>query len=607
MQTIEILAPAKDLESGLAAINCGADAVYIGAPRFGAREAAGNSLQDIEQLAAYAHKFWARVYVTVNTLMTDEELEEAQTLVNQIHSAGADAIIIQDTGLLELKLPPIPLFASTQMHNHNPERVSFLEKVGFQRAILARELSLPQIRAIRAATKLELETFIHGALCVGYSGQCLLSYALGGRSGNRGQCAQPCRRAYDLLDKNGAVLMQNRHLLSLRDLNLTDHLRELLEAGICSFKIEGRLKGKDYVMNVVAHYRRALDQILKDFPAKPAASGRIELDFTPDPVKSFNRGFTNYFLTGRQPNLGSLKTPKSTGEPLGKVISLDKRSFTLPAEAPELHPADGICFFNLRHELVGTIVNAVEGQRIFPAKMTDLVVGAQIFRNHDQHFTAFLNKSQAARKIGLNLRLSQTANGLRLEGTDEDHNQAPIEIEQALSAAEKPAQALETLQKQLRKLGETDFVCAQLALELNGTPFIPVGVLNNLRRELIAQLVQVRSANRIVWTGGAIQNNYPFPEHHLTYFGNVLNRMASNFYHRHGVEIIQPAAESGLNMLNHKVMTTKYCLKFQLGACPKQKDSRRLPEPLFLRDENNRRFALRFNCIECQMEIDLIS
>ena len=299
MNQIELLSPARDLETGMAAINCGADAIYLGPSRFGAREAVGNPLEDIERLAAYAHKYWAKVYVTVNTLLHDEELEDVQKLVSQLYQAGADAMIIQDAGLLELDLPPLPLFASTQMHNHTPERVAFLEKVGFQRAILARELTLDQIREIRARTHIELETFIHGALCVSYSGQCYMSYAIGGRSGNRGQCAQPCRRLYSLVGADGKTVANNRYLLSLRDLNLSQSAGDLIDAGICSFKIEGRLKDKSYVMNVVGYYRRLLDEILKQRNLRPSASGAVHLDFEPNPNKTFNRGYTTYFLHGR--------------------------------------------------------------------------------------------------------------------------------------------------------------------------------------------------------------------------------------------------------------------------------------------------------------------
>ncbi len=343
MNSIELLAPAKDYETGIAAINYGADAVYIGAARFGARQAVGNSLEDIEKLAVYAHKYWARVYPVVNTLLYDDEIEEAVRLCHRLYEAGVDAIIIQDFGLLESELPPVPLFASTQMHSHTPERVAFLDKVGIQRVILARELSLAQISAIRAATTVELETFIHGALCVCYSGQCALSYAIGGRSGNRGQCAQPCRKAYKLVDRNGKTQAPRSHLLSLKDLNLTDYLRDLLEAGVCSFKIEGRLKDQAYVKNVVAHYRQRLDTILPNLNLRASSSGRVTLDFEPDPVKTYNRDFTSYFLTGERDEITAPRTPKHAGEPVGVVTALESNTFTLNVPAP-LNNGDGLTF-----------------------------------------------------------------------------------------------------------------------------------------------------------------------------------------------------------------------------------------------------------------------
>ena len=458
MKRIELLSPAKDLETGIAAINCGADAVYLGAAHFGAREAAGNPITDVERLIKYAHKYWVRVYVVVNTSLYDEELDEAQHLINQVAQAGADALIIQDAGLLELDLPPIPLFASTQMHNHTPERVSFLEQVGFQRAILARELSLTQIREIRAKTSIELETFIHGALCVSYSGQCYLSYAIGGRSGNRGQCAQPCRRAYKLVGPEGQVISKRRYLLSLHDLNLSASLDELVDAGVCSFKIEGRLKDKTYVMNVVAHYRKLLDAVLNDRAMRPTASGMIALDFEPDPNKTFNRGYSPYFLHDRGADIAANDTPKSTGEPLGAVVSVDRSSFMLEPGSPPLHPGDGICFLDANHdELTGTTINRVDGRSIFPENMENLKPGVPVFRNHDHAFIDRLIKSQSTRKIRVGLWLAAVTNGLCLTAIDEDGIQASVTQEIDLQPALQALKAQETMLRQLQKLGGDRF------------------------------------------------------------------------------------------------------------------------------------------------------
>lgn len=602
MNRIELLSPAKDLENGMAAINCGADAIYIGAAKFGAREAAGNSLEDIAGLVRYAHRYWARVYVTVNTLLRDDELPQAERLIRDLYELGVDAIILQDAGLLELDLPPIPLFASTQMHNHTPERVAFLEKVGFQRAILARELSLAQIRAIRDRTRIELETFVHGALCVSYSGQCYLSYALGGRSGNRGQCAQPCRRAYRLVDRNGKLFHEERYLLSLRDLNLSENLAELLEAGVQSFKIEGRLKDKNYVMNVVGHYRQKLDAILEGRGLRAAASGKVIFDFAPDPRKTFNRGFTTYFLHGRKQPVGSLDSPKSVGEPVGRVIRLARNSFTLDGKT-ELHRADGLCFYNQQHELVGTTVNDVQGQTIFPDRMEGLAAGSLVFRNHDHVFLSALEKSKTTRKINVRFRLAASLKGLALFAQDEDGNEAMASTEVEKIPAEKPDQAMETIERQLRKLGGTEYECSFVRNDLPEPYFIPIATLNALRRDVLAALSQERVDNYPRQEGGAVVNTTPYPVSELTFQGNVLNQKAAQFYQRHGVSKIEPAAETGLEMRGRKVMTTKHCLKHQLGWCPKEHPEVHLEEPLALVDEQDNHFPLRFKCKECEMEV----
>ena len=587
----------------MAAINCGADALYVGAARFGAREAAGNPLGDIEQLVRYAHRYWAKVYVTVNTLLYDSELAEAEELIDQVYQAGADALIIQDAGLLELDLPPLPLIASTQMHNHTPERVAFLEQVGFQRAILARELSLDQIRTIRAQTQIELETFIHGSLCVSYSGQCYLSYAIGGRSGNRGQCAQPCRRAYSLIGADETTLVHNRYLLSLRDFNLGNSLADLIDAGVTSFKIEGRLKDKAYVMNVVGHYRGLLDTILNKRALRPAASGTVQLDFEPDPLKTFNRSYTSFFIKGRGAPVASNDTPKSIGEPLGKIISIDRRSLTLEPSASVLHSADGLCFFNATKELDGTIVNRVEGSRVFPDRLAGLAPGMQLYRNHDHIFLDQLQKSKVERTIAVDFRLESSPAGVRLSVQDEDGNQAQVDLALELEPARQPDPARQAIERQLRKLGGTGFVCRSVEILLPAVPFLPVSELNQLRRAAIAQLTIVREQNRPRPSRSPVRNAVPYPQKSLTFEGNVLNQKAVDFYRRHGVEAIEPAAESGLDMTGRKVMTTKYCLRYQLNACPRQTNAVKLPEPLKLVDEQGNSFPVRFNCVDCVMEI----
>ena len=595
---LELLAPARDLETGLAAINCGADAVYIGAARFGARQEAGNSLADLEQLIRHAHRYWVKVYVTVNTLLYDAEIPEALKLIHQVYDLGADALIIQDVGLLECNLPPIPLFASTQMHNTTPARVAFLEKAGFQRVILARELSLEQIREIRRQTSLELEAFIHGALCVCYSGQCNLSYAIGGRSGNRGECAQPCRRAYSLVDGRGRTLLKNRYLLSIHDLNLTGHLRGLFEAGVSSFKIEGRLKDKNYVANIVGHYRRALDAL-----GEPkSSSGQVCLDFDPDPDKTFNRGYTDHFVLGQRARIGTPDSPKMVGEAIGQIKAVSRTAFHLDS-FQHLHNGDGLSFFTPEKELSGTMVNRIDGEWITPARMEGLRPGLALYRNHDKAFMDRLEKNRTVRKIGVEMVLTKTPGGYRLELRDEDGVTTSFQQESPHQPAEKPELAQETIEKQLGKLGETEFACHKIRVMIQPVPFLPASAWNELRRGAVESLRSARALKRPKSAGGILLNAFPFPETELNYLGNVLNEKAAAFYRRHGVTKIEPAAESGLDMHGRKVMTTKYCLKYQLEACPRDGKATLLREPLTLVDEDGRWLQLQFDCGECVMKV----
>ena len=434
-----------------------------------------------------------------------------------------------------------------------------------------------------------------------------MSYALGGRSGNRGQCAQPCRRAYRLMDGNGATLERSRYLLSLRDLNLSNDLEALLDAGVCSFKIEGRLKDKAYVMNVVGHYRQRLDALLEGKNLRPAASGRVHLDFNPDPRKTFNRGFTTYFLHGRGEPVGSLDTPKALGEPVGTVARMARNSFCLDGSV-EIQRGDGLCFFDPQRKLTGTTVNDVQGTAIFPAKMEGLAAGTPVYRNHDRAFLAQLEKSQAERKIGVQFRLAETSNGLALIARDADGCEAMAALEVEKIRAEKPEQALAAIEKQLRKLGGTPFECTFVRCDLPEPYFIPLSTLNALRRAALEELEKQRRVEFPRLRGGAIKNAAPYPEKSLTYLGNVLNEKARDFYRRHGVIEIQPAAEHGLEMRGRKVMTTKHCLKHQLGYCARFNPSKipppeRLQEPLALVDEQGNLYPLRFQCAKCEMEV----
>jgi putative protease len=602
VQKVELLAPARDLECGLTALRHGADAVYIGAEKFGAREKAGNSLRDIEVLVRNAHKYWARVYLTLNTLLRDAEIPRAVELAWKAFDAGIDGLIIQDAGLLECDLPPLPLIASTQMHNHTPARVAFLEKVGFHRAILARELTLDQIRAIRRETRLELEFFVHGALCVCYSGQCTMSYALGGRSGNRGDCAQPCRKNYSLLDRWGNTLLENRCLLSLKDLNLSGSLEELLDAGVTSFKIEGRLKDKAYVSNVVAHYRQRLDAILDGSRRKRSSSGKSFFDFQPAVEKTFNRDFTRYFLYDRQETVGSTQTPKMRGELIGQIGAMDQQSFTLLSGIP-LQRGDGICFFDAQGELAGTGVNKVQGQRVFPDRMDHIRPGLLVYRNHDHVFLQRLEKSRTARKLGISLSFRETEAGFTLQAVDEDGVQAETSLAIGGQTARKQETVKATLEKQLTKLGGTDFYCQDFENCLSQAFFFPVSRLNALRRELLQKLETRRIEFFPKLSGQALRNQVPFPEIRLDCLGNVLNQKAEQFYRRHGVLEIEPAAESGLEMAGCKVMTTRHCLLHELGWCNGREKLKSPELPLTLVDGENHRLELKFCCDRCEMEI----
>jgi len=605
MNTVELLAPAKNADIGIVAVDCGADAVYIGADRFSAREAAGNSMRDIDALTRYAHKYRVNVYVALNTLLRDDELPEALQTIRRLYDIGIDGLIVQDIGLLECDLPPIPLIASTQMHNVTPERIRFLEQAGFRRVILARELSLGEIKTIRRQTTIELECFVHGALCVCYSGQCYLSYALGGRSGNRGQCAQPCRRRYSLIDESGKAVVSEKYLLSLKDMNRSASLRDLVRAGVTSFKIEGRLKDRAYVMNTVAHYRNALDAVLKETGLKRSSSGRSIFDFSPDPVKTFNRGYTGYFLSGGREPIASMHTPKSTGEPVGKVGMVGKDHFTLVPKNI-LHNGDGICFFDGRLELIGTRINRGHADAAFPQKMAGIRRGTLLFRNEDFEFTRKLAGSRTVRKIAVSMDLAETPTGFSLKLTDEDRNVAESNLDCEKRDARKPKSALATLRKQLAKLGGTEFECTATEIRLPRPHFIPVSELNHLRRTAVERLIAVREQNRPRAEGRVVVSDVPYPEKKLTYRGNVLNKKAEAFYRRHGVLEIESAAESGLDMRGRNVMTTKYCILYELGMCLKKRSGEYNPDGFFLQDEAGRKYNLHFNCENCEMEIKLI-
>ena len=596
---LELLAPARDAESGKAAINHGADAVYIGAPKFGARAAAGNPLEDVVDLISYAHKYWARVYITLNTILYDHELEEAHTLVKRLHEAGADALIIQDMGLLELDLPPIPLFASTQTHNYDIERIRFLEQVGFQRVILARELSLVQVRKIHEATSLDLEFFVHGALCVSFSGQCYLSQAATGRSANRGECAQMCRLPYTLTDSRGNILAKDQHVLSLKDLNLSDYLPELADAGVTSFKIEGRLKDIAYVRNITSFYRTLLDGLIEEKPLfRKASSGTTSFSFTPDPERTFNRGYTDYFLHRRHQDIASVHTPKSLGKALGTIKSVGRHSFTIRTTEP-LRSGDGVCFFDEQDQLTGTTINRVVGEEVFPNSLSGIAHGTVLYRNHDHSFLKSLKTDRARRTIGLRLSFTETPGGFRLLGRDEDNNEASHEIDHPKEVAENPEGARATLETQLSKLGGTLYEPAGLTIDCDKPWFLPVKILNELRRQLVKALDEQRLQNfpRAVATRNP--NGVPYPATSLGYSANVVNTLAEKFYRRHGVREIEKGFELLEDADGKVLMTTKHCLKYQFDLC---RGKGTQDEELFL-ISGNVRYKLEFDCENCVMHV----
>ena len=599
-KTIELLAPAKDKKTAFAAIDCGADAVYIGSPKFGARVNASNSLDDIKDVVEYAHKFRVKVYVTINTIMSDDELREAVELIYQLYDIGVDALIVQDMGLLECKLPPIKLFASTQCHNSTLEKVKFLEKTGFSRVILARELSLDEIRKIADNTDVEIETFIHGALCVSYSGQCYMSYAIGGRSANRGECAQPCRKKYSLVDSDGIVVATDKHLLCLRDLNFSSDIKDLIDAGVSSFKIEGRLKDEDYIKNVVSFYRKKIDDAIENTEYERSSSGYSVLGFEPDVNKTFNRGYCEYFLHGRNKNITSFDSPKSRGEYTGRVKEVFEKYFLF--DGSELNNADGICFFDERGELVGTSVNKAEGNKIFPQSMNGIRKGVEVFRNYNHKFSKMLESAKVERKIEASVCFVEKEQCYELSAVDEDGVRVVVEAGKNYDKAKNQELARNNIIKCLKKAGDSCFDIKEARVEVDVYPFIPLSELNELRRRLFAKLEEKRIASYEVEKSGGIFIS-PYFERELFYDVNIMNEKAKEFYEKRGAICREYAIEKTGNVSGKILMTTKHCLKFSLGLCSKEGKKHRYREPFFLVDSHGKKYKLLFECKSCCMKI----
>lgn len=619
MRKLELLAPAKDLKCGIAAIDCGADAVYIGAARFGARQAVGNSIDDINELCEYAHKFGCKVYVTVNTIIYDNELEDTQKLLNELGRIGVDAILVQDMGITKLQLPQnVALHASTQTDNRSAEKVEWLARHNFDRVVLARELSLEEIRIIhRRVPQTELEVFVHGALCVSFSGVCYASEYCFGRSANRGACAQFCRMKFDLTDKDGNEIINQAHLLSLKDMCRIDSLELLADAGVTSFKIEGRLKDINYVRNVTAAYSNQLNEIIsrKGSEYERASSGVCDIRFTPNLNKTFNRGFTDYFLNGRTSDLASFYTPKAMGEYVGKVKEIRGNSFNV-AGTTSFANGDGLCFINSNNELEGFRINRAEGNRLFPLRMPrGLRKGIALYRNSDQLFEKELNGDNVQRKLGIRINIKASAEELHIEAKTCDEK-LHINLQKYISLEKAQKSQVDNIKRQISKFGNTIFTVEDVIVEPTDFPwFIPNSILAEIRRqatdELMGRLSEMSENQKDTKTKDQAQqlpdngkgSFHSISSYQHPYMYNIANRLAHSFYEQEGMSDITPAFEIR-KPSSPLVMQCRYCLRHELGQCKKShKQSGLLKEPLHLRLADGRTFRLEFDCKKCQMNI----
>ena len=604
---LELLAPAKNADFGIEAIKHGADAVYIGGPSFGARYGAGNDVAEIKRLCDFAHRYRAKVFVALNTILHDSELEDSRQLAWQLYDAGVDALIVQDMGLLELDLPPIQLHASTQTDIRNPAKAKFLEDAGFSQIVLAREMSIDEVKKVADATTLALEYFVHGALCVAYSGQCFISHAHTGRSANRGECSQACRLPYTLVDEKGKVITENQHLLSMKDNNQTENLLALVEAGVSSFKIEGRLKDLSYVKNITAHYRQLLDDIIAANPQYcRASSGRSTYTFAPQPDKTFNRGYTDYFAGGRQDDIGAFDTPAFVGELIGEVVEIGDGWIVVNSEQT-FHNGDGVCFHDANGDVMGMRINRAEGDKLFPADMPEeLTEGATLFRNRDQEFERALEKDSADRRVSIKPVLSETDTAFVLTLTDEDGITTRAELPRSekigSELAQSPEQALAKLQENLSKFGNTIFIAEPVELQLSQAWFLPVGAVNALRREATEQLEAARMASyQRPPRAQPAANPVPYPQDELTYLGNVFNTKARQFYEKHGVKLIEEAYEAGNEKGMVSLMITRHCLRYSFNLCPKEVKHLK-PDPMTLMN-GSEKLILKFDCKACEMHV----
>nr|WP_315131301.1 U32 family peptidase [uncultured Flavobacterium sp.] len=603
---IEILAPAKDLIHGMAAINSGADAVYIGAPQFGARSNATNSIEDVAALVQYAHLYHAQVFVVINTILYDNELETCRKMIWELYHIGVDALIVQDMAIMEMELPPIVLHASTQANNRDADNIKFLKDAGMKRVVLARELNLHQIKEISEASDVELEFFVTGALCVSFSGNCYMSVANGERSANRGSCAQNCRLPYNLIDGHGDTLIKNSHLLSIKDFDVSDQIPNLIEAGICSFKIEGRLKDIVYVKNNVSFLRQKLDAFLeKNDNYTKASSGSCTYTFDSALNRTFNRGYTDYFVNERHQSIGSWESPKSKGQYIGKLIKTIGGAYEIE-NGELLNNGDGLCYINENNEADGIYVNKVENGLAYPNVLKELKVGTFIYRNNDAAFIKIVEREDSAvRKISTTLLLTENENGFELIATDEDGYVSTVHLAHAKEQTKNNLSIEDNIKTQLAKTGFTPYTANEINVMFTQNWFLPISKINEMRRTVYEQLSAIRLANYKREEHQIVKTNHPFPVNQLDFTYNVSNKMARKFYERHGVTEIEKAFELQWDPGKSRVMTTKYCIKYELEKCPKyHKDTMetKLKEPLVLK-QGELEYKLKFNCKPCEMEI----
>ncbi|MBF4518568.1 U32 family peptidase [Flavobacterium sp. ANB] len=605
---IEILAPAKDLIGGMAAINSGADAVYIGAPQFGARSNANNSIEDVAALVQYAHLFNAQVFVVMNTILYDNELETCRSMIWELYDIGVDALIIQDMAIMEMDLPPIVLHASTQANNRDADKIKFLKDAGIKRVVLARELNLHQIKTIYDHADVELEFFVTGALCVSFSGNCYMSVANGERSANRGSCAQNCRLPYNLIDGNGETLIKNSHLLSIKDLDISDQIPNLIEAGIVSFKIEGRLKDVVYVKNNVSYLRQKLDSFLEaegNDKYMKASSGKCTYTFDSSLNRTFNRGYTDYFVNERHSSIGSWESPKSKGQYIGKLVRTVGNAYEIE-NGEFLNNGDGLCFINENNEADGIYVNKAENGKIYPNVLKEIKDGTFIYRNNDAAFIKIVEREDSAvRKISTTLLLTENETGFELIATDEDGNVSIVNLEHSKEQTKTGESIEENIKTQLAKTGFTPYTADEINVMFSQNWFLPISKINEMRRTVYDQLTEIRLANYKREEHQMVKTSHPYPETKLDFMYNVSNKTARKFYERHGVTEIEKAFELQWDPGKSRVMTTKYCIKYELKKCPiHQKDivGVKVKEPLVLK-QGELEYKLKFNCKPCEMEI----